>query len=85
MIMPRHYIGERTVHDVGNFKEFCVLRIAETRHRIIWTVEKRKAQNAHCDQLQKHVEECRRALSIHTIHSLRKRYSNILYVGKSLN
>jgi len=21
--MPRHYIGERTVHDVGNFKEFC--------------------------------------------------------------
>ena len=23
MIMPRHYIGERTVHDVGNFKEFC--------------------------------------------------------------
>src|SRR5690242_1972485 len=30
--MPRHYIGERTVHDVGNFKEFVVLRIAETRH-----------------------------------------------------
>jgi hypothetical protein len=23
MIMPRHYIGERTVHDVGNFKDFC--------------------------------------------------------------
>lgn len=21
--MPRHYIGERTVHDLGNFKEFC--------------------------------------------------------------
>ena len=21
--MPRHYIGERTAHDVGNFKDFC--------------------------------------------------------------
>jgi hypothetical protein len=28
--MPLHYIGERAVHDVGNFKEFLVLRIAET-------------------------------------------------------
>jgi hypothetical protein len=23
MIMPLHYVGERTVHDVWNFKEFC--------------------------------------------------------------
>jgi hypothetical protein len=21
--MPRHYIGERTAHDLENFKEFC--------------------------------------------------------------
>jgi hypothetical protein len=27
--MPLHYIGERTVHHVGNFKDSVVLRIAE--------------------------------------------------------
>src|SRR5687767_3605756 len=30
--MPLHYIGERTVHHVGNFKDSVVLRIADTRH-----------------------------------------------------
>jgi hypothetical protein len=30
--MPRHYNGERTVHDVGNLKEFCTSSIAETGH-----------------------------------------------------
>jgi hypothetical protein len=35
--MPLHYIGERTVHHVGNFKDSVVLRIAEDRtSRIIW-------------------------------------------------
>jgi hypothetical protein len=30
--MPRHYIGERTAHDLGISKNSVVLRIAETGH-----------------------------------------------------